>query len=404
MVLAACAVEPVPTPAVATAPTAAPEVTPTAEARPATSSPKSRFTPTSTFPPRPTLTSTATPVARAESVLKPTAAPNPTPTPTPVRPRLPDVDSEKVFYAFFDIESGSGPGSEVIGRINLERNRNAANSSIPDDYRFVMIEDDSAGMFELRNQRDSSGRLFGVFSVADGKTARTGGYSLRVELRQGATVLARFTSPVAVAERTRWDIYYERAVDFVARNGRLTGRRNYADSQVAGLIDELEANNGAFSDLKFYGATSHEARRAIGEKTLGEQLEEAANRIGGLGKAYLRSSTYGPPGLDGDRDRLRNAIYLALIAYVDHFPVDDFGNTDALLFTDRTHQWEFSDPISGAAVLIYQDLIRDRNDGIQRAGEVKGRLFRFLQQVNFDLPENWRLPSHNRYYLANQLG
>ena len=285
----------------------------------------------------------------------------------------------------------------------MARNRNAANSPVPRGYEFAVTEDSSGGMFELHNRRDSNGRLFGVFSVAPGRKAEAGNYSLRVELRQEGRVLSRFTAPISVSERTQWDVYYERAVDFVLRTGRLTGRRQYTDSKVREFIAELEANDGAFADIAFYGAISDEELQAIGKKALGEELEEAANRIGALGKAYSKSTIYGTSGTAPERDRLRNAIYLALTRYVDHFPVDDFANRKALLFTDRTHQWEYSDPISGAAVLIFQDLISDREQGIERAGEVEDRLFSFLQQLNFDLPEAWRLPSHVRYYLPSRL-
>ena len=308
-----------------------------------------------------------------------------------------------MFYGFFDIASGSEAGSEVIGRINLERNRNASGSPIPESYTFAIIEDDSGGMFELRSERDDGGRLFGVFSVAGGKTARTGSYSLRVELSQGSTVMARFTAPITVGPRTQWDIYYDKAVDFVTRHGRLTGRRNYSDAEAAALIAELEANDGAFSDMSFYNASTHAERRAIGPRTLGKDLLEAAYRIGGLGKAYSESRRYGPSGQGAERDQLRNAIYLALIAYADHFPLDDFANSDAIIYGDRTHQWLFTDPISGAAVLIYRDLIADLHDGVQRASHAKERLFRLLQHVNFDLPEGWRMPSDVRYYLPQHL-
>ena len=274
----------------------------------------------------------------------PVPTPSPTATPKPTPPRLPDIGTEQVFHGYFDIASGSGPGAEVIGRINLDRNRNAASSPIPDDYRFVIVEDGSGGTFELRSERDSDGRLFGVFSVVSGKIAQPGHYALRVELRQGSTVMARFTARVNVAEQTQWDSYYDRAVAFVRTHGRLTGRRDYDDTEVAELILELEANNGAFNGLSFYNATTDGERLTIGRGTLGRELEEAANRIGGLGKAYLTSSTYGPSGLNGDRDRLRNAIYLALLAYVDHFPIDDFGNSESLSYGYRTHQWLFSDP------------------------------------------------------------
>ena len=308
-----------------------------------------------------------------------------------------------MFHDYFDIVSGSGPSSEVIGRINLERNRNVAKSPVPGDYTFAVIEDDSGGMFDLRAERDSDGRLFGVFSVADGQTTQTGSYSLRVELRQGSTVMARFTAPVTVARRTQWDIYYDRAVDFVESRGRLTGRRNYKDAEVATLIAELEANDGAFEGMRFYNALTPAEWQAIGAQALGNDLQEAANRIGGLGRAYSESRTYGPPGRDTDRERLRNAIYLAVIAYVDHFPLDDFANSEAIPYGDRTHQWLYSDPISGAAVLIYRDLIADLQNGVQLASAAKGQLFRLLHWVNFDLPDGWRMPSDIRYYLPQQL-
>ena len=320
-----------------------------------------------------------------------------------VPPGLPDVDTEKVFSHYFDIASGSPEGSEVIGRINLARNRNAAASPISGDYSFDIIEDDSGGLFEVRGERDGSGRLFGVFTVADGKTAQAGSYAPRVELRQGADVLARFSAPIAVVERTQWEIYHERAVDFVSSTSRLTGRENYSDAEVAAWIAELEEGDGAFEGLSFYAAATETEWLAIGTATLTDELEQAANRIGGLGKAYLRSDTYGPSGEDADRDRLRNAIYLALIAYVDHFPLNDFANFEGVGYGHRTHQWLFSDPIGGAAVLVHADLVEDMNDGVQRAGQAKERLFRFLQHVNFDLVWGARQPEDRRYYLPDRL-
>ncbi len=316
---------------------------------------------------------------------------------------LPDIGTEKVFHEFFDIASGSGAGSEVVGRINLERNRNVGRMSIPKNYEFAIIEDDSGGMFTLRAERDGDGRLFGVFSVADGKTARAGHYSLRVELRKKSKIMARFTASVSVAPQTQWDIYYDRAVDFVDKNGRLTGQRKFKDAEVAELVADLEANNGAFDGMKFYEASKGKEWRAIGADELSKDLHEAARRIDGLGRAYAKSRTYGPSGQDTDRDRLRNAVYLAIIAYVDHFPLDNFANSKLITSSGRMHQWRYTDPINGTAVLIYRDLIADMHDGVQRASDAKERLFRLLQHVSFDVPDQSRAPSEIRYYLPHQL-
>ena len=367
--LAACSGGSAPTPTATVEPTSAPAAGPTATPPPDAAQAAG---------PTPTLVVPGVDTDNPESTATPASAPVTGPDATPSThhptsaPALPDVDTEKVFHDYFDIASGSGPGSEVIGRINLERNRNVARSPVPGDYTFAVIEDDSGGMFDLRAERDSDGRLFGVFSVADGQTTQTGSYSLRVELRQGSTVMARFTAPVTVARRTQWDIYYDRAVDFVESRGRLTGRRNYKDAEVATLIAELEANDGAFEGMRFYNALTPAEWQAIGAQALGNDLQEAANRIGGLGRAYSESRTYGPPGRDTDRERLRNAIYLAVIAYVDHFPLGDFANSEAIPYGDRTHQWLYSDPISGAAVLIYRDLIADLQNGVQLARPPRG--------------------------------
>ena len=215
--------------------------------------------------------------------------------------------------------------------------------------------------------------------------------------------MARFTAPVSVAPQTQWDVYYDRAVDFVGKNGRLTGQRKLKDAEVAELIAELEANAGAFNGMKFYEASKRKEWRAIGADELSKELREASRRIGGLGRAYARIRTYGPSGQDTDRDRLRNAICLALIAYVDHFPLGNFANSRLVTASDRAHHWRYTDSISGAAVLIYRDLIADMHAGVQRASDVKERLFRLLQHINFDIPDQFRMPSDIRYYLPQQL-
>ncbi|MCY4583691.1 MAG: polysaccharide lyase beta-sandwich domain-containing protein [Chloroflexi bacterium] len=393
ILLAGCSADPTPAPTVTTAPTAT---------GPPATVPSGMPTPTPAATPTPSPAPAVGPGTAVTQTPTATGAPSAAPTPT-AAPALPDIDTEKVFHDYFDVATGAGPGTEVIGRINLERNRNVARSPIPDGYTFSVVEDDSGGMFDLHTERDRGGRLFGVFRVAEGQTARTGSYSLRVELRQGPTVMARFTAPVSVAPRTQWNIYYDRAIEFVGKHGRLTGRRNYNDAEVAALIAELEANDGAFEGMRFYSATTVVEWEAIGARVLGNELQEAANRIGGLGRAYAEDRRFGPSGQEADRDRLRNAVYLALIAYVDHFPLDDFANSGALPYGDRTHQWLYSDPISGAAVLIYRDLLADVHRGVQRASDTRERLFRLLQYVNFDLPEGWRMPSDVRYYLPGQL-
>ena len=120
-------------------------------------------------------------------------------------------------------------------------------------------------------------------------------------------------------------------MDFVGSHGRLTGRRDYSDAEAAALIAEPEANDGAFTGMSFYNAASRREWKAVGVETLGQRAPGGllAHRRVGEGLPG-EPPPMGHRGGTRDRDRLRNAIYLALIAYVDHFPLDDFANSEAL--------------------------------------------------------------------------
>ena len=46
---------------------------------------------------------------------------------------------EKVFAAYFDIPTNSPAGTEVTGRIHLERNKDVLTSPIPKGYKFEIV-------------------------------------------------------------------------------------------------------------------------------------------------------------------------------------------------------------------------------------------------------------------------
>ena len=49
---------------------------------------------------------------------------------------------EKVFAQYFDIPVNSPEGTEVIGRIHLERNKDILTQPIPKGYHFEIVEQD----------------------------------------------------------------------------------------------------------------------------------------------------------------------------------------------------------------------------------------------------------------------
>ena len=307
-------------------------------------------------------------------------------------------DPEIVLHDYFDIAVGSVAGTEVTGRLNLERNRHAPTTPVPADYAFTVVEDSSNGMFVLHNQRDAEGRLFGVFRVSAGETAQRGIYELLIDLRESGEMKQRLSVVINVVPETQWQRFLDRVVPFVDGSERLTGRRSpLGDDDVTRMIEELEANDGAFADMQFYGVTTAAVVARIGLKGLSRELSEASGRIGALGKAYHRTRN------SQARTRLRHTLYRALIKYIDGFPLQNFADSRFLGHSDRTHQWRFADGISGAGALIAADMYKDIEQGHAIAASARDSIVRFLRYINFDLPAEWRLPSHRRYFAGSGL-
>lgn len=74
---------------------------------------------------------------------------------------------EKVFANYFDIPVNSPEGTEVIGRIHLERNKDVLTNPIPAGYHFEILKQED-GMFKLETRYDLSKRIMGVLTVAQG--------------------------------------------------------------------------------------------------------------------------------------------------------------------------------------------------------------------------------------------
>ena len=71
------------------------------------------------------------------------------------------VMKEIVFADYFDIPVNSPSGTEVMGRIHLERNKDVCFRPIPKGYRFEIVEQDEKGLFALETRYDLSRRIMG---------------------------------------------------------------------------------------------------------------------------------------------------------------------------------------------------------------------------------------------------
>lgn len=309
--------------------------------------------------------------------------------------------AESLFAGYFDIKVGSGPGTEVCGKVNLRRNKDAYVSAVPAGYALAIASNPS-DIFELVNERDSMGRLFGTLRVKPGRTvaAVPTNYSLTVTLTDGATTLATVPITIRALNQALYDGFLAYAKNHCLANDRLYGRIRYSDSVVAGLITELETNGGRFNGFSFYTTPISSFVNTVNTSpNLADQWQSAAQKIGALGYAYMKSPKYGPAGLPADHGRLKNALYLALNLYFDKFPLDpagviingnpvagDYGDGlfrlnlyGIVSHTDLSHQWVFTDPLTGPCVWLLQDLRTDAKGGNAAAVALNEKMLSFFQ-------------------------
>lgn len=211
---------------------------------------------------------------------------------------------EKVFAQYFDIPIGSPEGTEVIGRIHLERNKDVLTRPIPKGYRFEILEQDKDELFRLDTRYDLSKRIMGVLTVADGKRTdnQPASHRLTIALKDGNKLLNKFKINIKVTKKTLWSTLNERYTPGTLNIDRLYGRSKYSDDKVAAKIIELKRNNWKFEGLeKCYNGRPQDY---VGEfdptndhlptGTIEYDWKEVVNQIGGMGYAYATSNVYGP--------------------------------------------------------------------------------------------------------------
>lgn len=316
--------------------------------------------------------------------------------------------AETLFAGYFDIQTGSPAGTEVNGKVHLLENKNAHQTPIPAPYTLAIASDPS-GVFELVNQRDSVSRLFGTLKVKAGQSvsATPTDYPLTVTLSSGASTLATANLVVRGIAQPLLNGFLSFASSHALAESELWGGANYNDATVGTMLTEIETNNGRFNGYTFYALPISSFANTGG--TLGNQWVDVMKKIGGLGKAYKQSATYGPGGTPTNHTRLKLALYSAMTALLEKFPVDpatvifngspigtDYGDgffrlneKGVITFNDLSHQWRFTDPMTGPAVWLMPDLLADVRSGNSVATTLHEHLVRFFQ-LSFGNPVSYR--------------
>lgn len=315
---------------------------------------------------------------------------------------------EKVFATYFDIPVNSPEGTEVTGRIHLERNKDVLTSPIPKGYKFEIVTQPAEALFKIETRYDLSQRIMGILSVD--KKKKTGpkaiSYPMTIALKDGNREIEKFDITVHIAKSTLWTLLYDRYLPHAIGNSRLYGRMKYSDKEVAEIIDELEKNNGRFSGFRCYTARPQDYKAEfnpkndhLNTKTIEYDWEKVANRIGGLGYAYATSKVYGPEGLPEKRKELRDALYKAILAYTLSVPVEGkeveingkpigncTGDAFSLLQANKlsgvqipTHQWVLTDPLVVPALYLMPDILKGMQENDETCLKVHNALVRYNQ-------------------------
>ena len=175
---------------------------------------------------------------------------------------------EKVFATYFDIPVNSPEGTEVTGRIHLERNKDVLTSPIPKGYKFEIVTQPAEALFKIETRYDLSQRIMGILSVD--KKKKTGpkaiSYPMTIALKNGNREIEKFDITVHIAKSTLWTLLYDRYLPHAIGNSRLYGRMKYSDKEVAEIIDELEKNNGRFSGFRCYTARPQDYKAEFNPK------------------------------------------------------------------------------------------------------------------------------------------
>lgn len=321
---------------------------------------------------------------------------------------FPATAGEKIFATYFDIPVNSPQGTEVIGRIHLERNKDVLTSPIPEGYKFEITRQGKNELFVIETRYDLSKRIMGVLMVDKNKNtgSQPASYPITIALKDGNQVIETFDITIHIVKKTLLSLLYERYTPSTIQNKRLYGRIKYSDKEVAWKITELEKNDGHFTGYKCYTAHPKDYKGKFDPKneytnteTIEYDWEKVANQIGGLGYAYATSKVYGPQGSPEKRKELREALYKAILAYTLSVPIEGkdveingkpigncTGDGFSLLQAHKmaghqipTHQWTLTDPLVVPSLYLMPDILKGIQENNETCLKVHNALIRYNQ-------------------------
>lgn len=322
---------------------------------------------------------------------------------------LPTHAQEKVFASYFDIPVDSPEGTEVTGRIHLERNKDVLTSPIPKGYTFEIVTQPTDKLFKLETRYDLSNRIMGVLVVDKKKNSgsKPSSYPMTIVLKDGNKQIKKFGITIQIVKSTLWTLLYNRYKPNVINNSRLYGRKKYSDKEVAEKIEELQKNNGRFAEfLKCYTAHPQDYEGRLNPKnfhlkkgTIEIDWQQVANQIGGLGYAYATSKVYGPQGDPVKRKELRETLYKAILTYTLSVPVEGTdlkidgkpignctGDGFSLLQAHQmigtpaaTHQWIMTDPLIVPTLHLLPDILKGMQENDATCLKLHNALIRYNQ-------------------------
>lgn len=305
---------------------------------------------------------------------------------------------EKVLASYFDILVDSPEGTEVTGRIHLERNKDVHTMPVPEGYHFEILRQPEEALFRIETRYDLSKRMMGVLEVDKGKSTPSAprNYRMIIALKDGDRQVEKFDVNVRIVRQTLWSLLYERYLPKTLRNPRMYGNKKCTDAEIGAMIEEVERNGGKFEGFRSYGTKPQDFD---GRNTIEHDWTSIASKIGQMGYAYAASEVYGPEGRTDKRERLKNALYKAILAYTRSVPVegddvmidgkpigDCTGDGFSLLEADRiigrqvpTHQWTMTDPLVVPALHLMPGLLEGMKKGDETCLQVHDALVRYFQ-------------------------
>lgn len=315
---------------------------------------------------------------------------------------------ERIFAQYFDILVNSPEGTEVTGRIHLERNKDVLASPIPKGYKFEILQQSEEATFKLETRYDLSNRIMGVLVVDKNKktSPEPSSSHITIALKDGNKLIKKFNITVHVVRNTLWSLLYKRYAPSTLKNNRLYGRTIYSDKEVAEKIAELENNDGRFAGYKCY--TTHPTdykgtfdanNEYSNTNTIEYDWVSITNQIGGLGYAYATSKIYGPKGTPAKRKELREALYKAILTYTLSVPIEGkdveidgkpigtcTGDGFSLLQAHKlaghqipTHQWTMTDALVVPSLYLMPDILKGIQENDETCLKVHQALVRYNQ-------------------------